>query len=281
MKCENEQPKQIDKIHACLLVIVREIKRVCDKNKIPYFMLAGTLLGAVRHKGFIPWDDDMDFGMMRSDYNEFIEACERDLDKEHFFIQRTETDPMFGKFYIRVLLKDTFLDYDLIKETKQMKALFVDVFPYDNIPSSKIKQKIQSFKINFALRLLKKKLGYRFDRMGVFTKIELLFEKFYSKERLIKMYNREMQKYNDGSESEYVNSANAGYGYYREILKRKWVTNLTEMEFEGIMLPGSAEYDEYLTHLYGDYMQIPSEEEIETHHFEDIDFGPYDNILDK
>lgn len=278
-KKENQQPTdsvtQISNIQHCLRIITKEIKRVCDKNNIHYFMLAGTLLGSIRHKDFIPWDDDMDFGMLRQDYNNFIEACEVDLDKEHFYLQRMETDPGFGKFYIRILLNGTYLDYDYIKNVNSHKGIFVDIFPYDSIPNSRIMQKKQSIVTSFALRLLKKKLHYGIVCHTLGGKIELLFEPFFTKEQLIRLYNKEMQRYNYLTDSKFINSANAGYGYSKEILQRKWIMETEDMPFGDIMLPGSVYYDEYLTHLYGDYMTIPPEAERVTHEFVNIDFGPY------
>ncbi|MCQ2591515.1 MAG: LicD family protein [Treponema sp.] len=274
----NTSENQVEKIHKCLLIIAKEIKRICDANNIHYFMLAGTLLGSIRHKGFIPWDDDMDIGMLRKDYNRFLEVCETQLDKEHFFVQRIETDDGFGKFYTRLLLKDTYLEYDYIKYTSSHKAIFVDIFPYDSIPSSKLLQKKQSVIVNFALRLLKKKLGYGVQYFTLGGKIEVLFTPFFKKQTLINIYNKEMQKYNYDENSEYINSANAGYGYFKEILKRKWCLETEEMVFEDMTMPGSIHYDEYLKHLYGDYMQIPPKDQQITHEFKNIDFGPYDNL---
>lgn len=265
---------EIENIHYCLLVITKEIKRICEKNNIKYFMLAGTTLGAVRHQGFIPWDDDMDFGMLREDYDRFMKLCETELDTSHFFLQNNETDPGYAKFYSRILLKDTFLDYLYIQNTSSQRGLFVDIFPFDNIPANKFLQKKQSLITSFARRLYKQKLHYIEDQKTLGCKIELLFTPFFSKKQLLKMYNNQMAKYSK-KETGLINSPNAGYGYFKEILQKKWTNEIKMYKFEDIELPAFAMYDEYLTHLYGDYMTIPPKDKQVTHQINKIDFGPY------
>ena len=74
-------------MHSLHLILADEVKRICEKHNIRYFMIAGTLLGAVRHKGFIPWDDDMDFGMLRNDYDKFVSVCAAEIDENKFYLQ--------------------------------------------------------------------------------------------------------------------------------------------------------------------------------------------------
>jgi len=150
----------LKKIHAVLMIIAKEIKRICEKHNIHYFMLAGTQLGSVRHKGFIPWDDDMDLGMLREDYDKFLEICKTELDQDHFYVQNLDSESGFGKFYTRILLKNTYLTYDYIENVTGERGFFVDIFPYDNTPKSKILQKKQCMIMSFALRLIKEKSGY-------------------------------------------------------------------------------------------------------------------------
>lgn len=268
----------LKKIHAVLMIIAKEIKRICEKHNIHYFMLAGTQLGSVRHKGFIPWDDDMDLGMLREDYDKFLEICKTELDQDHFYVQNLDSESGFGKFYTRILLKNTYLTYDYIENVTGERGFFVDIFPYDNTPKSKILQKKQCMIMSFALRLIKEKSGYAHKCTTLGGKLQLLFTNFFSLEFLINLYTREMKRYNN-KPTKLINSANSGNGYFKEILKKEWVLNTKPMEFEDITMPGIENYDEYLKYLYGDYMTIPPLEDRVTHEFKEIDFGPYDTLI--
>ena len=112
------------------LDIAKEIKRVCEKNDIKYWLESGTLLGAVRHKGFIPWDDDLDIAMRRDDYERFKKIAPRDLSSEYFF-QSWETDENFGLPFAKVRKRKTIYKEIKAKNSKANNGIFVDIFPYD------------------------------------------------------------------------------------------------------------------------------------------------------
>ena len=117
------------KLQNIILYIAKEIKRVCDKNTIDYTIIGGTLIGAVRHKGFIPWDDDMDFVMTRHNYERFLEACEVDL-QEQFEVVNWRSNSNYGNGFTKIMLKGT----EAIEEGKENvqypRCIFVDVFPF-------------------------------------------------------------------------------------------------------------------------------------------------------
>ena len=128
---------------------------------------------------------------------------------------------------------------------------------------------------SFSIRLLKKKLHYGSQYFTLGGKIEVFFERFFTKKALINLYEKEMQRYNKNQNTSCVCCSNGGEGYPKEILKREWLAKTQMMQFEDTEFPGSVLYDDYMTSFYGDYMTLPPENKRMTHEFERIDFGPY------
>ena len=125
------------------LKILLEIKRVCETNNIKYFLIGGTLLGAVRHNGFIPWDDDIDIGMMRDEYKRFLEVFPLSKGDE-YTLETTETDSGHAYLYGKVRLSGTTFQEERNKNVLENQGIWVDVFPFDNIPNSRVKQSVSS-----------------------------------------------------------------------------------------------------------------------------------------
>ena len=125
---ENQQ-----KLHQCHIILLEEIKRICKKFDLKYYAIAGTLLGAVRHKGPIPWDDDMDIGMMREDYEKFLAAVKTELG-DRFFLQNFDTDKGYGLNFSKLLLLDTVMIERNAADSGAYKCIYVDIFPLDNAP---------------------------------------------------------------------------------------------------------------------------------------------------
>lgn len=273
--CENS----LRKAQLLQLDIAKEIKRVCEKNAIPYFFIAGTLLGAVRHQGFIPWDDDLDIGMLRSDYETFIKVCKDDLD-DRFFLQNWETDKYFGLPFSKVRLNNTHYVERNSAKVRAHDGIYVDIFPFDNVPDDKRLQKKHDRETYLLKRLLLVKNGYECweddetIKKMIYKSIKL-FTLPVSLKFLQKKLLKVMMRYND-LETDWIVTFGGSYGYTKESIEKKWVSECTELSFEKICFSVPGSYKEYLSYFYGDYMQLPPEDKRgNRHNIQKIDFGEY------
>ncbi len=268
----------LPKLHNCQLIIAREIKRLCDKHNIKYFIIAGTLLGAVRHGGFIPWDDDMDIGMLREDYEKFLKVAKTELGGD-FFLQTPETDKNYGLPFAKILLNGTVL-VEATAGSDAKKGIFVDVFPFDSVPESDEGKENHNKKTYLYKRLLLAKLNYNVCAKNDYVKRAVYFalkvmSAFYSHDKLVKKLESEITRYNNSKTEDIVNIGGA-YGYKKETIKADWVRDTVEIPFEDMTISAPVDYIKYLETFYGDYMTPPPEDKrYNRHSVTELDFGKY------
>lgn len=251
---------QILKEH--ILLIISELKRVCDKYKIQYFIIGGSALGAVRHKGFIPWDDDFDIGMTRDNYEHFLKVAPMEL-SSNYFLQCYETDPNTPFYFAKIRMNDTLFVEGYCHNIPMHQGIYIDIFPYDNLPETLFERKKQLRKV-----LLYSELFITKSTSGLFfsEKKDLLFfcKKLFriilhfilmpvSKDFLFKLLDKENRRYNshDTSEVSYIK-----YPFLK--IKKKNVEECNSILFEGIYVSCCKNIEEYLKSHFGkDYMQLP------------------------
>lgn len=254
----------LNKVHRIQLENALEVKRICDLHQIKYFIIAGTLLGAVRHNGFIPWDDDLDIGMLRDDYERFVEICETELSNK-YFLQTWHTDHGFGLPFAKLRRNSTKYIEMNSANIGGHKGVFIDIFPFDNVPSNIFSQKLQDFNLRIFKRLLLQKLGYETNiensllRGCLYKCIDICIITM-STNKIKICFEKHMKKYNN-LKQEFIITFGGTYGYRREMIRREWIDDLTTINFEGVQFPCPRAYNEYLTHFYGDYMTFPPESE--------------------
>lgn len=248
--------KQLRQMQLIQLEILMELDRICRKNNIKYSIDSGTLLGAIRNKGFIPWDEDIDIVMLRSDYKTFFDVCKKELDESRFFLQDDKTDPHYRLGYSRILRKGTVFTRDGHEHMKYKRGLFIDIFVLDNVPDTIIGRKTHQF-MCFCLR---KSL---WSEAGKVLHPSLLLRLWY---RLLSLIPRDFIFYVLDVLSEYMNKKTTKlvrhntYPYHKRSkygIRRDYFDKFVEVEFEGKNFLATKKYKEYLHDLYGDFLRLP------------------------
>lgn len=261
------------KVQAAQLEIAKEIKRVCDENGISYFLDSGSLLGAVRHKGFIPWDDDMDFGMLSDEYEKFIRIAPQKLKKD-FFLQTWETDKGYPFAFCKVLKLGTVFIEDVFADGKKRNELYVDIFPYYPFPTdiglqNKQKRGIQTYK-HILMMQTGMKPWMRPNSLPGKTKVWLMYapfmllSKFINRERAIEKYKATLDLSNKKESNGYFPAGTSKYGGW--VIPSQCFLSYIELPFEGYSFSAPVDYEIYLEKAYGDYMRLPPESERENRH---------------
>lgn len=254
-----EQLKKLQRIELELLI---EFDRICRKHNIAYSIDGGTLLGAVRHQGFIPWDDDADVIMNREAYDKLKSVLSEELDSNLFYFQDMFVTKGYRWGYGKLRKKGTefvrlnqeYMPYD--------QGIFMDVFVCDNVPENYIYRCLVNLH-SFLYRKFFYSVVGKHNTKGIkrilYTIMSKLPEDFLKRKylRYIRFRNKKQSMY---VKCLTFPACNSFYGY-----KREWYENTEDVLFEGKKLKACKKRDEYLSFLYGDYMAIPPKEKRKVH----------------
>lgn len=256
--------KDLKELQSIMLNIMVEIDRICKENNIKYWLDSGTLLGCIRHDGFIPWDDDLDISMLREDYNKFIEIAKREL-PEKLFLQTFESDNKTQNPWAKVRDRNSILVSNIYE--KGHTGVFIDIFPMDFYEIGGQKKNYKKFINNLLISYWLKTAPFTrpfFKNIGknmykLFCKIIFTILFFVKHSTLIKLSSKLEKSINSKSEKkDYID-----YGVevpFNAKLKYENIFPLKEKNFEGVNLLVPNDYDYYLKELYGNYMELPPED---------------------
>ncbi|WP_270942928.1 LicD family protein [Romboutsia lituseburensis] len=241
--------------------LILELDRICKKYDIRYYMSWGSALGAVRHKGFIPWDDDIDVSMFWDDYIKFEQVCKIELNNK-FFYQNDKNDEQFWLSWNKIRINNTTSMCPELKNIKCHWGVCMDIFPIIPVPDSLRDQKIQEFNVKIYKFLCNKYFLINSKDVSIKNKIKKCIYKIMPN-RIIsflkKIALKNITKYNQ--EDYQMCGEILSMPYKEAIIKKELFGEPIYVEFENYLLPIPKEYDKYLSQCYGDYMKLPPENE--------------------
>jgi len=256
IRCGFTVTRERKELWAVELDLLMQLDRVCKKNGLKYMLGAGSLLGAIRHNGFIPWDDDIDVYMLRDDYNKLLTLG--DEFQEPYFLQNFYTERCSIRTHSRLRNSET-TGHTIAESTVELnKGIFIDVFPLDGVSDSSKKNDVQEKRNKWYGKLFKYYLGISVESFQAKSKrfIISLMITILGKDFFCRRMDKNLSRYSRPGTKVWGNRT-IHFDCPRSRRPLEDYTNLILWEFEGFQLPIPANYDAMLTQQYGNYMEIP------------------------
>ena len=264
--------EQLQTMKALEVQMLASFIEVCRKLSLRYYLVGGTLLGAVRHRGFIPWDDDIDVAMPREDYEVFLQEGQKHL-PEYYFLQCLHTDPAYTMNFAKIRdSRTTFVEY-AVRKYPMNHGLFIDIFPLDAYPDEEkarktmdLYQKIFKYRTRAAVEVPKAAQHSFPVELGL-NAIAALTCLRYPRLRKALEAREKIQSSASGGE---IWANYCGAWGKKEVMPAAWYGRGVELTFEGLTVMGPEHWDKWLTQVYGNYMQLPPVEKRVGHHYAEV-----------
>lgn len=251
-----------------ILKIYKVVKNLCENNGIKYWAIGGTAIGAVRHNGFIPWDDDLDIAMSDEDYKKFLEIAPKELPEPYELITESQF-PHSSCMFLKVHNTETaFIESSEAKYPDSYKGIYIDIFLMRGLPDGRIKRRLNAIKSVMIVKLNRMMKWTKEDYASGVAKVlwtvlrpvkRVLPESYW-----LNAWKKTVYKYRFMN-SEYTMIAGTGI-FPGQLYKREWFGETVDLKFEDTVMPVPERYDEILTTAFGDYMTMPPEDQRKAKH---------------
>ena len=256
---------ELHKLQIVLFEMLQLIDKICREYDIKYSLFGGTLLGAIRHKGFIPWDDDIDIAMRRDQYDKFISVWNK-INPKGYFLQNKDNTPSYTQSFAKIRKDNTaFIQFEWEKGLYHT-GIFIDIFPIDRVPNGKVNQAAFFLKgIKYIILLRDNHVIIKNKLFSCLVKIVYLFSSKRSRKDYFQNYRKYVNKYNSDSHLKHISIESF------DMLKKHFSNTLCDeydyLEFESKKFMCFKNWENYLTTMYGDYMSLPPvEDRVWKHH---------------
>ena len=275
MDYTNYSDETLHKIQELELMILKDFIAICEENNLEYFIYGGSALGAVRHGGFIPWDDDIDIIMFRKDYEKFKEITLAKPNEKYDFLTSKTKDYFF--LFSKIMLKDTVFEEWWVNQVDFNLGIYIDIFVLDNVPDNKLNRFIHVKRCRILDKLPAISVVKFEDYPFIVQLLTNITHKVFKllnikRESLIAKTQKLLTKYNN-QDCKYVCDISALN--HPQIYKIADFKPHKKIKFENLEVTCPNNVDNILTQIYGNYMELPPESERYNHITKKIDFGPY------
>ena len=263
----------INKLHEVQLDLLKKFIKICCKLNLKYFLVGGSALGAVKYKGFVPWDDDLDVALPRGDYEKFLLEAEKYFEYP-YFLQNYRTDPEFPFLFSKIRYSETAFVEESWKNLKINHGIYIDVFPLDGYPEGKAGQLALNAKIAWYKTLLSFSRNKYRASLTARGRLEQLcyntFGKHMSTAKIMKRYENTVKKYDPDKSGYLYNYGNKMHAV--EKVPAEVYGNGTRAEFEELTVMIPKRYDDFLRQRFGDYTaELPEDKRVGSHIFSAVD----------
>lgn len=274
---DNSCKGRLKSVQNIMLLYLLEIDRICRKHRIKYFLAGGTLLGAIRHKGFIPWDDDADVMMLREDYEKFLQVVQSEL-PPNITLSTVDTDPETHNIFAKLRIDNTIFATNWTSEFPNMhNGISFDILAHDNTANSSFGRKLHLQLTILTRSLVFNKWHNRKIDNGrrVQSAVSDIIKRILPLSVSEKLQFKCLRWFEKKKDAKYLYDG-MGRNVYRGEFPKKWLNETVYWDFEGYKFPVPKEYDKYLRYLYGDYenLVLPCERQT-SHDIAVMDLGEF------